>query len=138
MEINRLVLEKKIFEGFYHIWAWQPSWSFDPDGTNNISFLTHGGSTQNLALIGQAAWEKMFKIVNGRRQRTYAGAWVYYKLTFEPTAQVGELRQWHTGYMYLTIKIAHAVDKHGSIFAVNSVFDCKMSPISDNLQSTNQ
>ena len=26
-----LVLEKKIFEGFYHVWAWRPSWSCDLD-----------------------------------------------------------------------------------------------------------
>ena len=52
--------------------------------------LTHGGSTQNLALIGQAVLEKkMFEIVDGRatddddgRRRTDAGAWVYYKLTW--------------------------------------------------------
>ena len=31
-------LEKKIFEGFYHIWVWQPSWSCDPDATNKVSF----------------------------------------------------------------------------------------------------
>ena len=23
------VLEEKIFKGFYHIWAWRPSWSCD-------------------------------------------------------------------------------------------------------------
>ena len=27
-----------IFEGFYHIWAWRPSWSCDPDAANNLSF----------------------------------------------------------------------------------------------------
>ena len=31
-------LEKKIFEGFYHIWAWRPSWSCDPDAENKLSF----------------------------------------------------------------------------------------------------
>ena len=25
-----LVLEKKVFKVFYHIWAWQPLWSCDP------------------------------------------------------------------------------------------------------------
>ena len=25
-------------EGFYHIWAWRPSWSCDPDATNKLSF----------------------------------------------------------------------------------------------------
>ena len=39
---------------------------------------TLGGSTQILALIGQAVWE-MFEIVDGR---TDAGAWLYYKLTY--------------------------------------------------------
>ena len=29
--IGLLVLEKKIFKGFYHIWAWRPSWSCDLD-----------------------------------------------------------------------------------------------------------
>ena len=29
MEIGPPVLEKKILEGFYHIWAWRPSWSCD-------------------------------------------------------------------------------------------------------------
>ena len=31
MKIGPLVLEKKIFKGFYHIWAWRPSWSCDLD-----------------------------------------------------------------------------------------------------------
>ena len=26
------------FEGFYHIWAWRPSWSCDPDAVNKFSF----------------------------------------------------------------------------------------------------
>ena len=28
----------KIFEAFYHIWAWRPSWSCDPDAANKLSF----------------------------------------------------------------------------------------------------
>ena len=38
VKIGPPVLEKKIFEGFYHIWAWRPSWSWDPDAANKISF----------------------------------------------------------------------------------------------------
>ena len=30
--------EKKIFKGFYHIWAWHPSWSMDRDHFSNLSF----------------------------------------------------------------------------------------------------
>ena len=33
-----LVLEKKIFKGFYHIWAWRPSWSTSQDHFSNLSF----------------------------------------------------------------------------------------------------
>ena len=25
-------------KGFYHIWAWRPSWSCDPHAVNKISF----------------------------------------------------------------------------------------------------
>ena len=33
-----LVLEKKIFKGFYHIWARRSSWQMDRDYFNNLSF----------------------------------------------------------------------------------------------------
>ena len=39
VEIGPPVLEKKILNGFYHIWAWRPSWSYDPDAANKLSFL---------------------------------------------------------------------------------------------------
>ena len=32
------VLEKKIFNGFYYIWAWRPSWSTDRNHFSNLSF----------------------------------------------------------------------------------------------------
>ena len=32
------VLEKKIFKGFYHIWAWPPSWSTNRNHFSNLSF----------------------------------------------------------------------------------------------------
>ena len=40
----------------------------------NFRSPTHGDSTQNLALIGQAVTEKMFEIVNGR----LTGAWAWF------------------------------------------------------------
>ena len=30
--------EVVFLKGFYHIWAWRPSWSHDPDAANNHSF----------------------------------------------------------------------------------------------------
>ena len=44
---------------------------------------THGGSTWNLASIGQVALEKMFEN-GGRRQQTDDEDCLYYKLTYEP------------------------------------------------------
>ena len=38
MEIGPLVPEKNILKGFYHLWAWEPSWSCDPDAANKHSF----------------------------------------------------------------------------------------------------
>ena len=65
VKIGPPVPEKKILKGFYHIWAWRPSWSCDPDAANNFRSPTQGGATQNLSLIGQAVLEKkMFEIVN--------------------------------------------------------------------------
>ena len=28
--------EEEFFEGFYHIWAWRPSWLCNPDEANNL------------------------------------------------------------------------------------------------------
>ena len=36
--IGLLVPEKKIFKDFYHIRAWRPSWSWDPDAANKLLF----------------------------------------------------------------------------------------------------
>ena len=33
-----LVLEKKIFKGFYHLWTWRPSWSMDGNHFSILSF----------------------------------------------------------------------------------------------------
>ena len=38
MKIGPPVLEKKIFEWFYHIWAWRPSWSCDLDLAIKLQF----------------------------------------------------------------------------------------------------
>ena len=29
---------EEIFKGFYHIWAWRPSWSTNRDHFSNLSF----------------------------------------------------------------------------------------------------
>ena len=59
-----LVLE--ILKVFYHVWAWRPSWSCDSDVANKLSSpLPDGGSTINLALIGQVVME-IFENVDDR------------------------------------------------------------------------
>ena len=71
VEIGPQVTEKKIFEGFYHIWV--VTWIiYTQIGSHFIL---------NLTLIGQVvSKEKIFEIVD--RRRTDAGAWPSYKLTF--------------------------------------------------------
>ena len=39
-EIGQLVLGKKSFKGFYHIWAWWPYWSCDLDSIKTFLFLS--------------------------------------------------------------------------------------------------
>ena len=88
LEISPPVMEKKNFEGFYHKWAWRPSWSCDPDTTMKLLFPLPKEATYTLfGLIGQAvSEEKIFENVNGRR--TGDGPLVSYKLTYEASAKV--------------------------------------------------
>ena len=44
MIIGLLVLKEKIFEGFCHIWASRPYWSFDLNNYTNFLYLHGGGS----------------------------------------------------------------------------------------------
>ena len=66
---------RRFLKGFYHIWAWQPSWSCDSDAANKLSFpLPKEALHTILALIGQAVLEKKkFEIVNDGR--TTDGRW---------------------------------------------------------------
>ena len=38
VEIGPPVPDKRFLKGFYHIQAWRPSWSCDPDAANKLSF----------------------------------------------------------------------------------------------------
>ena len=84
-------------KGFYHLWAWRPSWSCDPDPpptpTNTISFPNPTEAPYEIWLWAVLE-KKIFK--NGRRttdgQRTTDdGLWLYYKLTNEPKGS-GEIK----------------------------------------------
>ena len=92
MEIRLPVLKKKFLKGFCHIWAWRPSWSCDPNAANKISFPLPKEAPHKIWLRS-AEWflrRRCLSIVDdddGRRT-TDAGPWVYYKLTYEPSAQV--------------------------------------------------
>ena len=59
-------LEKKIFKGFYHIWAWQPSWSMEGDILAIFCSPNLRRLHMNLSKIGSAgSEEKSFENVNG-------------------------------------------------------------------------
>ena len=55
--IGHPVLEKKIFKGFYHIWAWRPSWSCDQHLI--IISLYLKAFKQSLVKIGTVVSEKI-------------------------------------------------------------------------------
>ena len=75
-------------KGFYHIWAWRPSWSCDPDAANKLSFPLPKEAPHKFGFDQASGFgEKMFEIVYDGR-RTDAGPSVSYKLTFEPSAPV--------------------------------------------------
>ena len=95
--IELLVLEKKIFKGFYHVWAWWPSWSCGLDHLYNLSFPLPKEAAQKIGFD----WPSGFRgeeIVNGRR--TYDGRtpdpWVSYKLTIGS----GELQRQADSFCY--------------------------------------
>ena len=94
-----LVLEKKIFEGFLPyigVVAILVMWPRPREQTSVPPIP--GGSTWNLALIGQVVLEKIFE--NGGR--TDDGPWLYYKVTNEPKSS-GELNNsyaWHCTCLY--------------------------------------
>ena len=78
-------------EDFYHIWAWRPSWSCDPDAQNKLSFSWPMEAPHEIWLwLAQWFLEKR----DGQRmdgQQTDDGACLYYKLINEPKGS-GELK----------------------------------------------
>ena len=49
VKIGLPVLEK-ILKGFYHIWAWPPPWSCDPDFAIKLSFPLHMDAPHKISL----------------------------------------------------------------------------------------
>ena len=61
--ISPLVPEKKIFEGFYHIWVWWSNWSCNLDGLNIFSFLLNMEALYEILLqLAQSLFEEMSEI----------------------------------------------------------------------------
>ena len=51
---------RRFFKGFYHIWAWQPSWSCDQHNVIRFSFALYlKAFIQNLVQIGTLVSEKI-------------------------------------------------------------------------------
>ena len=73
-------------KGFYHIWAWRPSWSCDLDHLYKLSF----------PLAKEAAHKILLRLAKWFQRRRHLKLWtedddrpwVSYKLTYEPLAQV--------------------------------------------------
>ena len=56
----------EIFKGFYHIWAWRPSWSINHDHFSNLSFPQPKEAPYEICeKIGlEAPEEKLFEILH--------------------------------------------------------------------------
>ena len=63
-----LVLEKKIFKGFYHIWAWRPSWSMNRDHFSNLLF----------PLSKEAPYEIWAKLAQRLQRRSCLKFWTFF------------------------------------------------------------
>ena len=79
---------RRFLKGFYHIWAWQPSWSCDPDAANKILFPLPKEAPHKIWLqsVKRFLRRRCLSIVDddddGRRTMGI------YKLTYGPSAQV--------------------------------------------------
>ena len=86
-------LRKRFFKGFYHTWAWWPSWSCDPHPANKLLFPRTMEAPHEIWLwLAQRQWfckRRSLKMVDGLWMDN--GPWLYYKLTNEPKGS-GELK----------------------------------------------
>ena len=85
-----LWFQRRFLKGFHHTWAWQPSWSCDPDAPNKLLFPRPMKAPHEIWLrLAQWFWRRRsLKIVDGRKDD---GACLYYKLTSESKGS-GELK----------------------------------------------
>ena len=90
------VLEKKIFKGFYHIWAWQPYWSCDLDNLYKLLFPLPRDAPCEVWLWMAKRFQRRrcLNIVNGRQwqRRRTPGHWYTISSPFEPDGS-GELKK---------------------------------------------
>ena len=69
---------------FYHVWAWRPSWAYDSDAVNKISFTLSKEAPHKIGFDRPSGFGRTFEHCE---RRTNVGRNPY-KLTYEPLAQV--------------------------------------------------
>ena len=74
---------EKILSVFYHIWAWRPSWSCDPDFAIKLSFPLPMDAPHKIWLSSAKRFQRRrcLKLWTTDDGRTDAGPYVYYKIT---------------------------------------------------------
>ena len=85
LDIGPPVPERKIFEGFYQIWAWRPSESYDQPHINILYFLLPQSLDKILVINGQVISEKskfLFSYINGLEPRSRNDLVLQYSHTF--------------------------------------------------------
>ena len=61
-------VQEKIFKGFYHIWAWRPSWSTNRDHFSNLLF----------PLLKEATYEIWAKLAQRLQRRSCLKFWTFF------------------------------------------------------------
>ena len=100
--IGLLVLEKKIFKGFYHIWAWRPYWSCDLDNLYKLLFPLPRDAPCEVWLWMAKRFQRRrcLNIVNGRQwqrqRRRTPEHWYTISSPFEPDGSGELIKQTNT------------------------------------------
>ena len=77
------VLEKQIFKGFYHIWAWRPPWSINCDHFSNLSFPQPKEAPYEMcAKLAQSLQRRRFLNVFPKQMHREANLYDYYFSNF--------------------------------------------------------
>ena len=103
--IGLLIPEKKTFNGFYHIWAWWPSWSCNLDNLNKLLFPHCKEAPHEIWLQSDQLFQRRCLKMLTTYISTYewpTEAYLYYKLRWLRGAKKSTRHKWfNANFLYL-------------------------------------